>query len=113
MFVCSLLIARCRRIMLAIAIAMGVVSCATYNEELGRNQILLGDPQAFARSANAAWTQIKQKERISTKPRYTSRLNRVAPRLLSAIGENPANWEYLVFDSEDLNAFALPGNKIG
>ena len=102
-----------KKLMALTIVAAMLTGCATYNEELGRNQILFGDPQAFARSANAAWTEIKQKERVSTDTRYTSRLNRVSQRLLRAIGENPASWEYLVFDSRDLNAFALPGNKIG
>ncbi|RFB03892.1 M48 family metallopeptidase [Parvularcula marina] len=94
------------------ALAAVLAGC-TYNEELGRSQLLLGDPSSMVSQANQAWAQIKQQERISTDPRYTSRLDRVSVRLIRAMGDDPARWEYRVFDSDDLNAFALPGNKIG
>jgi len=29
------------------------------------------------------------------------------------MGENPSSWEVVVFQSDELNAFALPGKKIG
>lgn len=89
-----------------------IIGC-TYNEELGRNQLLLGNPDSMATQANQAWIQLKQQEKISTNPKYTTRLNRVSDKLLRAMGENPATWEARVFDSKELNAFALPGNKIG
>lgn len=89
-----------------------LASCA-YNDELGRNQMIFTGEASMAQAAASSWNQIKQQQRVSRDPAYTSRLNRVAPRLLTAAGENPAQWEYLVFDSDDLNAFALPGNKIG
>lgn len=97
----------------AVGVGVGLTSC-TYNEELGRNQVLFGtSPQQMAAAANGAWSDLKRKERISTDPRYTSRLNTVAPRLIRAAGGNPAEWEYLVFENNSLNAFALPGGKIG
>jgi len=40
-------------------------------------------------------------------------MNRVAPKIIRAAGGNPAEWEVEVFDSDQLNAFALPGGKIG
>lgn len=98
---------------MACALSVGLFGCTTYNEELGRNQLLLGDPSGMVSQANQAWTQIKQQERISTDVRYTSRLNRVSEKLIRALGQSPSNWEYRVFASDDLNAFALPGNKIG
>lgn len=60
-----------------------------------------------------AWTELKKQQPTTNDPRYTSRLNRVAPRIITAAGENPSQWEYAVFASKDLNAFALPGRKIG
>ena len=94
-------------------LSLGLAACA-YNEELGRNQLLFGaSPQQMAQAASGAWNDIKRQQRVSNDPRYTSRLNRVAPKIIRAAGGNPAEWEYLVFASDDLNAFALPGGKIG
>ena len=94
------------------AIGVGVGAC-TYNAELGRSQLLIAGEQEMAQAASASWNQIKQQQRISTDPRYTRRLNEVAPRLIRAAGGNPAQWEYLVFEDKSLNAFALPGGRIG
>ena len=104
-----------RRGALAAATLLATTSiggCA-YNEELGRSQLIVAGSQQMAQAGTAAWNDIKQKQRISTDPRYTERLNRVAPRIIRAAGEDPAEWEYLVFQDESLNAFALPGKKFG
>ncbi|MEM9837999.1 MAG: M48 family metallopeptidase [Pseudomonadota bacterium] len=93
-------------------IAAALAAC-TYNPELGRSQFIVSGEQNMAQAASSSWQQIKQKQRVSTDPRYTTRLNRVAPALLRSAGENPAAWEYLVFEDESLNAFALPGGRIG
>jgi predicted Zn-dependent protease len=34
-------------------------------------------------------------------------------RLLAGAGENPADWEVVLFARPDINAFALPGGRIG
>ena len=99
-----------KALMAASALSMGAAGCA-YNEELGRNQFILGGNLDAA--GQAAFDDIKKKQSVSTDPRYTQRLNRVAPRVIRAAGGNPAEWEYLVFEDESLNAFALPGKKIG
>lgn len=85
----------------------------SYNEELGRSQFLFVSSDQMAQLASSAWTDLKKQEKLSTDPKYTSRVNRVAPRIIQASGNNPANWEVQVFDSKALNAFALPGGKIG
>lgn len=67
----------------------------------------------MAELAGSAWTDLKSKQPTTNNPRYVSRVNRVMPKIIRAAGDNPAGWEVAVFDSDDLNAFALPGGKIG
>ena len=86
--------------------------CA-YNEELGRSQLLFVSQGQMAQLAASAWTDLKQQQRITNNPKYVNRMNRVAPRIIQAAGHNPADWEVQVFDSEQINAFALPGGRIG
>ncbi|NJM34653.1 MAG: M48 family metalloprotease [Rhodomicrobium sp.] len=86
--------------------------CA-YNEELGRNQLLFVSSGQMAQLASSAWTDLKKTEKTTNDPKYKSRMNRVAPRIITAFGGNPSEWEVQVFASKELNAFALPGNKIG
>ncbi|MEM8935478.1 MAG: M48 family metallopeptidase [Pseudomonadota bacterium] len=85
----------------------------TYNETLGRNQLLFVSQGQMAQLASSAWTDLKQQERITTNRKYTDRMRRVAPRIIQSAGENPSQWEVQVFQSDALNAFALPGGKIG
>lgn len=101
-----------RRLVAAFTL-LAVAAACTYNEELGRSQLLFAGEGEMAQAAASSWRQLKQQQPLSRDTRYTSRLNRVAPKLLRAAGENPAEWEYLVFDDDSLNAFALPGGRIG
>lgn len=85
----------------------------TYNEELGRSQLLFVSSGQMAQLASSAWSDLKQQEPLSTDRRYTDRVQRVADKIIRAGGEDPAQWEVQVFQSDQLNAFALPGGKIG
>lgn len=96
----------------AAALMLAAPACS-YNESLGRNQLLFVSQGQMAELASGAWSDLKQQQKLSTDPRYTSRVNRVAPKIIQAAGGNPAEWEVRVFDSDQLNAFALPGGKIG
>ncbi len=62
-----------------------------------------------------AFTQIKQQERISTDPAVNARIQRIGKRVAAAVGRDlpEAQWEFVVFDSDQVNAFALPGGKVG
>ncbi len=60
-----------------------------------------------------AWQEIRAKVPASRDVGLQAALDRVATRLLTAAGEDPRSWEVAVLASPDVNAFALPGNKIG
>ncbi len=96
----------------AVASMLIAAGCA-YNETLGRNQLLFVSEGQMAQLASSAWTDLKKQEKLSTDPKYVNRVKRVAPRIIQAAGGNPSDWEVQVFQSKDLNAFALPGGKIG
>jgi predicted Zn-dependent protease len=85
----------------------------TYNEELGRSQLLIVSSGQMAQLAASAWTDLKREQPTTRDPKYVSRVNRVAPKVIQASGNNPSQWEVQVFDSKELNAFALPGGKVG
>jgi predicted Zn-dependent protease len=60
-----------------------------------------------------AWAQLKKETPASANAAYTGRAKRIVDRVLQGAGMNPSDWELVVFRSDELNAFALPGNKIG
>jgi len=87
--------------------ALGLSACASLDSAFAP------PPQQVQAAALSAWNGIKQQESLTTDPKYLDRMKRVAPRIISAAGGNPAEWEVEVFASDQLNAFALPGGKIG
>jgi predicted Zn-dependent protease len=60
-----------------------------------------------------AWADIRQTTPVAADTALQVTLNQVATRLLAAAGEIPQDWEVLVFRGPEVNAFALPGRKIG
>lgn len=95
---------------LAVIFSFCIVGACAYNEELGRSQVAFIPAGQMASLGSTAWSDVTKKEKVSSDPKYVDRLNRVAPKVLRAAGEDPARWDYKVFDSKSLNAFALPGN---
>ncbi|MGE0408036.1 MAG: M48 family metallopeptidase [Amphiplicatus sp.] len=104
---------RCVLRALAAGSAVGLVQGCAYNEQLGRNQLLFVSSGQMAQLASSAWADLKKQEKITTDPKYVTRTRRVADKIIAASGGVPAEWEVEVFASKELNAFALPGNKIG
>lgn len=63
----------------------------------------------------SAFEQIKKGEKVSTNPALTARVERVGRRIATSVGRDlpGAQWEFVVFESDQVNAFALPGGKVG
>lgn len=62
-----------------------------------------------------AFEQIKQEEKISTDAKLNARIREIGRRIAASVGRDIPNaqWEFVVFDSPTVNAFALPGGKVG
>lgn len=97
-----------KKIALVALVALPLASCNTTSRGLN----LVGDEQAEKLGADA-WTQIKSETRASTNQAMIQRAQGIANKLLIAAGENPAAWDVQVFQGNEVNAFALPGRKIG
>jgi metalloendopeptidase OMA1, mitochondrial len=63
----------------------------------------------------AAFEDLKQKTPIVRDPAAQALVERIGRRVVAASGSAiPAGrWEFVVFDRPELNAFALPGGKVG
>lgn len=73
---------------------------------------LVSDEEA-ARMGQEAWEQMLETTPLSRNRSFQQALDSVSMRLLDAAGAGPEGWEIEVFASPDINAFALPGGKIG
>jgi len=90
----------------------GLSACST-NPYTGQSQFILVDQAQLAQAAAASWQDIKAEERISNDAALNRRARTVAGRVIQAAGLHEQNWEIVVFDSDERNAFALPGGRIG
>ena len=97
----------------AVLSACAALGACAYNEDLGRNQLLLVDDAALAQSAQTAWAEVLAKGKVSQDRAANARVQRVGSRLVQAAGLGNRPWEYVVFDDPSANAFVLPGGKIG
>ena len=59
------------------------------------------------------WTRLRQQMPVSRDAVVQRRVAEIATRLLRAAGETPSRWEVQVFARPEVNAFVLPGRKIG
>jgi len=96
-----------------IAAAALVQACAT--NPAGRTVVMLIDDASMNQMGATAFTELKQKTRVSgnaTTSRYVSCVSR---KLIAELPEQwrQLPWEVVVFEDDSPNAFALPGGKVG
>lgn len=89
-------------------------ACTTV-QETGRSQVILMSAAEEASMGVQAFSQIKQQEKVSTDRAVNERIQRIGKRVAASVGRDLPNaqWEFVVFDSDQVNAFALPGGKVG
>jgi predicted Zn-dependent protease len=105
---------RLRTLFVAGLLLLGWAGCTTH-PETGRSQLIMVGEQEEAQMGLQAFEEIKQQEAISDNKMAIDQVNRVGRRIAIAVGDRipDADWEFVVFESEELNAFALPGGKVG
>ncbi len=57
--------------------------------------------------------EYKRSRKISQNASFTARVRHIGTRLQSVVSLPGAQWEYVVFEDAEPNAFALPGGKVG
>jgi len=91
-----------------------LTACVT-SSPTGRNQVLLFDGAEMAKLGANSFIEMKAQETISQDPKVNSYVQCVSKQITDTLGKQSDfdQWEVVVFDSEQVNAFALPGGKIG
>ena len=82
----------------------------------GRHAISMVDDKEVTKMSIAAFDDMKAHTPISRDKERTAQLQRVGERLQRTIPiwDMPdADWEFVLFDSQDINAFAMAGGKVG
>lgn len=97
------------------AVLLALAGCYTV-PETGRSSLILLSPNEELQMGVAAFADIQAKEKVSTDVEANGRVNRIGRRIAEAVGDAlpGAKWEFVVFDEpKTVNAFALPGGKVG
>jgi predicted Zn-dependent protease len=80
----------------------------------GRSQLMLVSQSEEAALGVQAYREVLQKEPVTRDPRYTEPVQRLARRLEAVVNRPDLDWEVSVIkEDKTVNAFALPGGKIG
>jgi len=90
-----------------------LVACA--QSPTGRSQMLLYSPQQMSQLGADSFEQMKKQEKVSKDAKLNGYVSCVAKAVTAQVPASYGitNWEVVVFDSKQVNAFALPGGKIG
>jgi len=88
----------------------GLVLSACATSPTGRTQLIYMPDNQVNQMGLQAFDSMKSKNPVSRNPRYNQFAQCVTYALTRETG---GQWEVVVFEDETLNAFALPGNKIG
>ncbi len=83
------------------------------NPETGRKQLVDMSVEQEMKLGLASYQQILQKERISQDPRLQAQIRSIGEKLSRVVKDDPGyEWDYTVIESNQANAFCLPGGKV-
>ena len=102
-----------RRNLLGLLGGGAIVAACSENAATGRRQFVLVSDDQLAALGEAAWRDaLTQLPRVANR-RLEERLVRIAERVVATSDVSVASWEFAVLDSPVINAFVLPGGKVG
>ena len=105
---------RLRRIALVLVtlcVVLTLTACSTV-PITGRTRLMLTSVETENQMGVQAYTDIISKSKISTHPEANAILRRVVSRIAPLANVEGAEWECKLIESNQVNAFALPGGKV-
>lgn len=99
-------------ILIALTLLTLVVGCASA-PETGRKQLLLVSPAQEAQLGIQAFNQIKRDKSVVQHGQQADQVRNVGRRIARVASLPNADWEFVLFQDDTPNAFALPGGKVG
>ncbi len=99
-----------------LAICLAVITLAgCAKSSTGRSQLMMMSDSELNKMGTASFEEMKTKEKISQSLAINNYVQCVANAITVNVPKSAHDgaWEVVVFDSEQANAFALPGGKIG
>lgn len=96
-----------------ITATIAIAACSA--SPTGRNQLLLFSDQDMSNLGAQSFEQMKADQKVTTNNKAKAYVQCVTDAITKHVPNQPgfSQWEVVVFDSKQVNAFALPGGKIG
>ena len=103
-----------RLCLLALASGALLTGCTTV-PVTGRSQLNIMSPGQEMQLGLTSFTELKQQTPVSRDAAANALVQRVGKRIAAVAGPDMPNaqWEFVVFESKEVNAFCLPGGKVG
>ena len=89
-----------------------LTGCTTV-PETGRTQFNMISPGQEMQLGLTSFEKMKQETPIRKDPAVNAMLQKVGKRIAAVAQLPDAQWEFVVFESDQANAFCLPGGKVG
>lgn len=102
-----------KQITLGVGVALLISACST--SPTGRSQLNLMSSSQLNTMGAQSFQQMKEEQKVSEDPAANAYAQCLADAIIEVLPQEYAqdSWEVAVFDSEQVNAFALPGGYIG
>ncbi len=99
------------KILVPIFVLLALVAACVTTPESGKQAFILISPAEESKLGYQAFGEILKKEKESTDARLVEITKRVGERLAKNTTMPDLEWEFKLFESDQMNAFALPGGK--
>ncbi len=103
---------RLRPFSAGLCVAAIVAGCTTVSET-GRKQFNFMSPGQEMQLGFSEFEKMKRSVPISTNAAAVALVQKVGKRVAAVADLPNAQWEFVVFESKEANAFCLPGGKVG
>ncbi len=90
-----------------------IISSCTTNPYTGEQELAFMGEQQIAAMAATAWGDMKAQTPQTSDPNLRNSVMRTWSRVEQATPKAGEQWDVAVFDTDDVNAFVMPGNRVG
>ncbi|MBY0567158.1 MAG: M48 family metallopeptidase [Hyphomonadaceae bacterium] len=104
---------RLLEVLAAGAVIAPLVGACSENVATGRQQLVLVSDEMLAQLSEQAWRDLQRQTPRVGDTRVQQRLEAIGRGVADASGLTNVNWEFVAFESHEVNAFVLPGGKVG
>lgn len=104
---------RCFFLLLVSSVFATTFTGCTTVPETGRRQLNFMSPQEEMQLGLTEFDKMKKDVPVSKDPAANALLQKVGKRIAAVANLPDAQWEFVVFESKEANAFCLPGGKVG